>query len=608
MIGSGVTSALDNALFNVDCLHLLERLPADVVDLAYLDPPRSGDVDFAQLDSAIALESPDPSRAGRALRLPEAYLDFLEIRLRHVHRTLKATGFIAVYTSHRDGHNVRILLDSIFGASNHLADFIVPGRSTGTRFGPSHELVIVYGKSQHAAYNPPTVLLSETKSLARAQYDEAGRPYRLMSLTVPARSSPTLSYEWKGIAPPEGHQWRYSQSKMEELDEEGRVVMRPSTNRPMLKQFLDEVQVPIGSIWDDISAHLVSADSTGLMTQQPLGLLERIIQLGTDDGGTVIDPFCGSGTCLVAAHKLGRKWLGCDLSPEAYAISLERLQVAFKLKANRDFIHGDGTMLEQVFPDRSEPSLVSPTSLWIRRRDTAGDPRSTPAEYIVGAKDIRPLILTEGKTDWKHLKAAYGKLREAGSISSSLEIEFFESEESVGDKKLLNDLRADARFQQARLHIYIFDGDDVSIVKKISDTEFGYQKMQENVYSFALPVPQHRAETPEVCIEMYFRDEDLRRTDDEGRRLFLSSEFHPESGRHLEYPELHAREVGKLKGRLKIIDQYVFNGDHRDVALSKDAFAEHILNSADGFEDVDMSAFIAVFDLIARIVEDARPD
>ncbi|MBN2499957.1 MAG: RNA-directed DNA polymerase [Anaerolineales bacterium] len=113
-----------------------------------------------------------------------------------------------------------------------------------------------------------------------------------------------------------------------------------------------------------------------------------------------------------------------------------------------------------------------------------------------------PIIRTEGKTDWKHLKAALRWLIDRGEISD-LQIEFDEFEETLGEPLLLQDCEALCRHKQPRPIIAIFDRDTKN-VNKFHNEKKGYKDWGNNVFSFAIPVPAHRKNTPKVCIELYY--------------------------------------------------------------------------------------------------------
>ena len=110
--------------------------------------------------------------------------------------------------------------------------------------------------------------------------------------------------------------------------EDGKVVQIKPGGVPRLKRYLDEMRGnPIDTIWEDIrSIQPQSSERTGYPTQKPVALLERIIAASSNEGDVVLDPFCGCATACVAAERLGRQWVGIDLSPKAVELVHHRLK------------------------------------------------------------------------------------------------------------------------------------------------------------------------------------------------------------------------------------------------------------------------------------------
>ena len=164
--------------------------------------------------------------------------------------------------------------------------------------------------------------------------DGDGRgPYRLDNMASP-NPRPNMMYEWQGFPwPPKG--WRYQESTMQELHDQGRIHYPARADgspdfekRPRLKRYLNEQKgAVVANVWSDIqpiSAH--ANERVGYPTQKSLALLERIIKASSNEGDIVLDPFCGCATACVAADKLGRKWVGIDISPKAVELVNMRLQ------------------------------------------------------------------------------------------------------------------------------------------------------------------------------------------------------------------------------------------------------------------------------------------
>ena len=127
-----------------------------------------------------------------------------------------------------------------------------------------------------------------------------------------------------------GH-WRYSKERMAKLVADGYVAIPPNGKKPALKRYLDEQQgSPIPDFWDDIAPlNSQAQERLGYPTQKPLALLERIIGASSTKGDVTLDPFCGCGTTIHAAQKLGRQWIGIDVTHLAISLIERRLKDAF---------------------------------------------------------------------------------------------------------------------------------------------------------------------------------------------------------------------------------------------------------------------------------------
>jgi hypothetical protein len=198
------------------------------------------------------------------------------------------------------------------------------------QYGNICDELLFYTKGSSWTWNPAFTPYSDDYLNDFYKYVEegTGRRYRLGDLTGPggaAKGNP--SYEVMGVT----RYWRYSKEKMEELIRQGRVVQTKPGNVPSYKRYLDEMPgVPLQNIWDDIPP--IGAQATerlGYPTQKPVALLERIISVSSNPGDIVLDPFCGCGTTIHAAQKLGRTWIGIDITHLAISLIEKRLKDGF---------------------------------------------------------------------------------------------------------------------------------------------------------------------------------------------------------------------------------------------------------------------------------------
>jgi hypothetical protein len=170
---------------------------------------------------------------------------------------------------------------------------------------------------------------------------ENGRHYQLTSLLNPNPDRPNLTYEFKGKT----KVWRWTKERMLEADAKGQIVVpKGGKGIPRYKRYLDEQEgVPIGDWWGDIE-NVSGNERLGYPTQKPEALLERIIKASSNEGDTVLDPFCGCGTTIAVAQKLKRPWIGIDITHLAITLMKTRLNDAFGAEAKYTVI-GEPTSL-----------------------------------------------------------------------------------------------------------------------------------------------------------------------------------------------------------------------------------------------------------------------
>ena len=164
--------------------------------------------------------------------------------------------------------------------------------------------------------------------------------------------------------------------------------------------------------------------------------------------------------------------------------------------------------------------------------------------------------------------------------------------------------------QQERVTIFIFDRDNPDIIPKVNDEAVGYKDWGKSCDPPCVLRTEHRENHPAVCIELYYQDADLQKTDAKGRRIYQSTEFHASSGRHTTNPHLSVGNKGKLpsaKSIVRILDLRVYNEQHENVALSKADFARKVAEGERPFEKMDFTTFGLIFDVIETIAADSRP-
>ena len=357
-------------LYFGDNLNILrEHIKDESVDLVYLDPPFNskraynllfktpkGHVSDAQITAfedtwhwgdqaerefAELLHQPNTNVAETMQSLRQflgendvmAYLTMMANRLQEMRRVLKPTGSLYLHCDPTVSHYLKIVLDSTFGIENFVNEIVWRRQNAKglafTRFASNHDILLRYGKSgqriwhpQYKAHSPEYIA-----QFYRHTEPETGRKYFLADLTNPNKDRPNLTYEFLGIS----RVWRWTRERMQQAYEKGLIVQTKPGSVPRLKRYLDEQEgTPIDDIWDDIlPIQAQAAERLGYPTQKPLALLERIINASSNPGDLVLDPFCGCGTAVHATQKLGRDWIGIDITHLAISLIEKRLKDAF---------------------------------------------------------------------------------------------------------------------------------------------------------------------------------------------------------------------------------------------------------------------------------------
>jgi len=354
---------MQNTLYYGDNLPVMrEHIADESVDLVYLDPPWNSARDYnvlfkqARKDENQAQimaftdtwqwskrrydEFMDDQRNARLFDLIEslfrilgtsemmAYLLMMAPRLVELHRVLKPTGSLYLHCDPTASHYLKLLMDVGFGPGcfrNEVVwrrtPFAGSSKARARQLPRSHDIILFYSRAAEWTWSPPTQPYSE-KYLRRFKWQDERGYYRKTLLKT------------------------YSRQTLERLQADGRLI-EPTTAgaKYSYKQYLHESSGTrqIDDVWTDINMiNPVATERMGYPTQKPLALLERIVSASSSPGDLVLDPFCGCGTAVVAAEKLGRKWIGIDITYVAVDLIISRLARDFGLKRSKDYqVTGD---------------------------------------------------------------------------------------------------------------------------------------------------------------------------------------------------------------------------------------------------------------------------
>jgi site-specific DNA-methyltransferase (adenine-specific) len=266
-----------------------------------------------------------------------AYLAMMAPRLVELRRVLKPTGSLYLHCDPSASHYLKIILDAVFGPENYLNEIAwkrTSAHSSAKRYGPVHDVLLFYAKSDAYKWRPTYQPYDpEYVETFFDHVDPDGRRWKRMDLTGAGTRNGETGEVWRGIdVTAKGRHWAYPPKVLEEMDKKGRIHWPDKAGgMPRLKQYLEDLPgVPQQDVWTDIRPlHNLAEERLHYPTQKPEALLERVILSSSDEGDVVLDPFCGCGTAVSVAHRLKRRWIGIDVTHLAVGLIKTRLSDAF---------------------------------------------------------------------------------------------------------------------------------------------------------------------------------------------------------------------------------------------------------------------------------------
>ncbi len=300
------------ALYALLAIKRKNSLPdKDGVRLIYLDPPFSTGLKFRTKKNHLAYAD---TLTG------VDFIRFIRKRLILLRELLSDDGSIFVHLDWKIAHYVKVIMDEVFGIGNFLNDIVWSyggrgAKAVSSQFSRNHDIILWYQKSAHT-FNRQFEEKRFLKGENGSREDKQGK--------------------WFKTAP----RGDYTDESIDGLERQGRIHITKN-NKTRIKYYFNDdgdyliEQRPIGDVWADIpdAMHLSKAEKTGYPTQKPEALLERIIKAATLPGDIVLDAFAGSGTTLVVAERLERRWIGIDSSSVSIRTARQRILNAIGAKA-----------------------------------------------------------------------------------------------------------------------------------------------------------------------------------------------------------------------------------------------------------------------------------
>ena len=315
-----------------------------------------------------------------------AYLSMMAPRLVELRRVLKDKGSLYLHCDPVASHFLKLLLDAIFGHQNFRSEIIWRRTNAHNKisrqYGPIHDTILFYTATDKFTFHPGRTPYTKAYIEDRFKYEDQRGRYQTNYLTGPGIRKGNSGKEWGGFDPtnagrhwaiprslrkflPDDGHYMSSRAALNELDTQDLIVFpKKSGGQPMYKQYIGD-GTPYQDIWayqpntqgvlygtDDCIDRDVKyleheEEKLSYPTQKPVGLLGRIIRTGSDEGATVLDPFCGCGTTIAAAQKLGRRWIGIDITHLAISLIRHRLRDSFG-EDHRLEVIGEPTSLQDA--------------------------------------------------------------------------------------------------------------------------------------------------------------------------------------------------------------------------------------------------------------------
>ncbi|WP_413990633.1 DNA methyltransferase [Labrys okinawensis] len=383
---------MNKLYFGDNIIVLREHIKDESVDLIYLDPPfnsnatynvlfrEHGTISEAQVEpfrdtwqwfeaASIAMDEVirDGNKEIRILmpalyswlgRSPMmAYLVMMAARLIELRAKLKNTGSLYLHCDPTASHYLKLILDAIFGQNNFVAEIIwkrTNSRGTKGRWPRIHDVILCYSSSESFKFNSLKIKADKSKLPHTLITGSDGEKYQTYELTGPGITKDGESGQsWRGHSPSAmGRHWANNLADREAWDSAGLIHWPKNNGFPRRRDSVpfqaEAREVVVGDVWTDIDRlNQTAKERLGYPTQKPVALLERIILASSPEGGVMLDPFCGCGTSVEAAERLGRQWIGIDVTHYAVTLIEKRLRAAHP--SARYLVHGRPTTLDGAY-------------------------------------------------------------------------------------------------------------------------------------------------------------------------------------------------------------------------------------------------------------------
>lgn len=430
-----------NRLYRADCKTVIEGLIEEgiKVDLVYLDPPFNSNRTYSMLfrhEGVTAQQKAyhdmwDFTDSTRQLvldfrselekwELAKAFKDFIGVwvnileqgssdekkllnylmymtqRLVLLKKVLKPTGSIYMHCDPTVSHYVKVLMDGIFGHGNFRNEIVwkrMTSHNDAKRWGKIHDTILFYTMSNKFTWTDESRVPYDAEYIAeKYRLEDARGRYMDSPLQARSLSGGGYEYEWRGVQ----DIWKFPKHRLDELEANDEIHWpKKKGGIPRRKTYLDEERGV--SVQDVITDIVRKRESTDYPTKKPYALLERIIQSSTLQDALVLDPFCGCGTAIEAAHRLKRQWIGIDISGPAIDEISKRLAKYGQYEGdNYDLLEGS----PETMAEYNRLNAFEKQDWLIRRLNGLPNPKKSGDEGVDGDLDIHLGIDKNGRDQW----------------------------------------------------------------------------------------------------------------------------------------------------------------------------------------------------------------
>ena len=329
---------------NLECMAaLLAAGYRGKVDLIYIDPPFDSGADYIRkvnlrgAKGGVKLEG-EVYSLGEQIQYTDIwandnYLQFMYERLLLLKELLKPDGFIYMHADAHRCHNLRMLMDEVFGLDafrNQIAWKRTSAHAGANRYGAVTDFLLFYAMDpKEGTWNQVYQEITQEHKERHYRHEDERGLFALGELTAPGITNGPSGQAWRGFAIRSlGRHWAHSPEKLDRLDADGRIYWPEGGGWPRLKRYWEEHKGrACTDFWDDVDPiNMVALEREDYPTQKPEALVGRMIAASCDIGDLVLNCFVGSGTTAAVAQKMGRRWIGCDINKGAIQTTAKRLR------------------------------------------------------------------------------------------------------------------------------------------------------------------------------------------------------------------------------------------------------------------------------------------